>query len=518
MVKRQYFFWGAIHLACIQVGIMPSVMMAQFPNRPTYDTTTASGIRYRAELSGMASTNGNTPFWMRSNQFGTIPWQLPAGIGTVGLSGLWGNARQSRKPYIKAAIEVVGNLNQSSRLVLPEAYLAVRLGHGELYVGRQKEIHGLVDTLLTSGSIAWSGNAVPITQIRLGTRDFAPLKFTKGLIAINAFFSHGWFADTDSMHNVMLHAKAIMVRVGKPNWKVRLYGGINHFAQWGGYSKALADGPVSQFLSSNGHLPSSLKAYKSVVWPIGQPGSDDQYATIDTINQVGNHLGSIDAGLDIQLKNGSLFLYSQHLFEDNSGLTFKNFPDGLFGIRWKAGRSNDGAVVQLKQLTAELITTRNRSGTKLPYGRDDYFFHGQYLDGWTHKGAIIGTPIFTRTADLPAALLKKSTWLSRSFAYRLLPVNNNDVQSIHVGAYAVLFQRISVMLLATGSRYYEFDYSTKTYDQLSVSLELANLVMMGNANMGLKLAYDTGAIFASNLGGMLMLRKTGLLTRKSASR
>ncbi|MBN8820849.1 MULTISPECIES: capsule assembly Wzi family protein [unclassified Spirosoma] len=516
MVKRQQSLFRAIHLVCIQLVGIPS--LAQFQNRPTYDTTMTAGIRYRAELSGVVSTNGRSPFWMRSNQFGTVPWQFPAGIGTVGVTGLWGNPRQAHKPYLKAGIEVVGNLNSASRLVLPEAYVAVRLGHGELYIGRQKEIHGLVDTLLTSGSIAWSGNAVPITQIRLGTRDFAPLKFTKGLIAVNAFFSHGWFSDTDSMHNVMLHAKAVFVRVGKPTWKVRFYGGINHFAQWGGYSKALADGPVSKFLSANGYLPSSLKAYKSVVWPIGQPGSDDQFSAIDTINQIGNHLGSIDAGLDIQLKNASLFLYSQHIFEDNSGLTFKNFPDGLFGVRWKAGVSNSGAVVQLKQLTAEFITTRNRSGTKLPYGRDDYFFHGQYLDGWTHQGAIIGTPIFTRTADLPSALLKKSAWLSRSFAYRLLPVNNNDVQSVHVGAYAVLFQRVSAVLLATGSRYYEFDYSARTYDQLSMSLELTNLVLSGSVNMGLKLAYDTGAIFTGNLGGMLTIRKTGFLTQKPVNR
>ncbi|RYY16284.1 MAG: hypothetical protein EOO04_27215 [Chitinophagaceae bacterium] len=224
---------------------------AQF-NRPVKDTLKTRGVFYQAVVGGIISSSNRTPFWLRSNQFGSIPLESPSGIVSVGASGLWGNTSQNRLPYLRAGVQLVGNANRSSRLVLPEAYVAVRLGHAELYVGRRREVNGLTDTLLTSGSYAWSGNAVPITQIRLGTKDFAPLKFTKGLISVNTFYSHGWFSNTDSMQNSYLHAKALYIRIGKPSWKVRFYGGVAHYAQWGGYSKYL-----SKDFSFDGQIPVS---------------------------------------------------------------------------------------------------------------------------------------------------------------------------------------------------------------------------------------------------------------------
>ena len=499
------FYWGS-WLAIISL----SVSHGQFFNRPTYDTTSTQGIQYRVEIGGLASSKNTTPFWLQSNQFGTISRESPSGIAAVELAGLWGDARQTHRPYVKAAVEVVGNLNRASRLVLPQAYAAVRWGHGELYVGRRKEINGLTDTLLSSGSIAWSGNALPITQIRLGTRDFAPLKFTNGFIAVNAFFSHGWFANSDSMRNVKLHAKSLFIRLGKPTSTFRLYGGINHFVQWGGYTPYVnryPNLPVGS-LTKNGYIPSDWKAYKAAVLPIGQPGGDERFTTIDTLNQIGNHLGSIDFGMDAQVGQSNLYAYYQHLYEDNSDIKFQNFPDGLFGLRWKNLSKKAGQFIQIKQLTVECLTSLNRSGTDPIYGGDDYFFNAQYLGGWTNQNNVIGTPVFTRTADIPAEVRRSSNWLNRDRS-----INNNAVQTFHLGLYALLGQQIPIVLMATTNKYHEWPNTAKYYNQFYSSLEINN-ISLGRSNglkAGVKLAYDTGAIFTSNFGTMLTIRKTGII-------
>ncbi|MBO0933195.1 capsule assembly Wzi family protein [Fibrella aquatilis] len=508
------------HLSpCSLLGLLGAILLThaaafgQFYNRPVADTATAQGVRYRVALGGIAASNGTTPFWIRSNQFGTIPFNSPTGLASVGAVGIWGDPTQ-RRPYLKAGVEVVANLNGASRLVLPEAYAAIRFGHGELYVGRRKEINGLTDTLLTSGSVAWSGNALPITQIRLGTNGFAPLKMAGGLFAVNAFISHGWFANTDSMRNVKLHAKSVFLRIGKPNWKVRFYGGINHFVQWGGDSPYLPS-----FVAKEGHIASDWNAYKNVVWPVGAvSGNDGQISTIDSLNQVGNHLGSIDMGMDVQFARSNLYLYYQHIYEDGSGVKFQNFPDGLFGIRWRKDRPSSHQAVQLKQLTVEFLTSINRSGTSPIYGRDNYFFNGQYIEGWVQQKNVIGTPIFTRTNDLPNDLRYNNEWFNRKMEVTdknkpgwVLPVNNNAVQTVHLGLYALVSDRIPVVLLVTANRYYEWPNTKKYYDQLYTSLEVNNLLRLNASGLqaGVKLAFDSGRIFSSNLGGMLTIRKEG---------
>ena len=516
MTDQNYSFLRNLALGLVVWVINANTLFGQFANRPINDTVTAKGIRYRVTVGGIASTGATTPFWLRSNQFGTIPFTSPTGLVSVGTTGIWGDATQNRLPYLKAGLEIVGNLNGASRLVVPEAYAALRLGYGELYIGRRKEINGLTDTLLTSGSVAWSGNAVPITQIRLGTRGFAPLKFTKGFISINAFISHGWFANTDSMQQVKLHAKSVFLRLGKPSGRVRLYGGINHFAQWGGYSPYLPTG-----LAQNGHIASDWSAYKNVVWPVGSVKADDkQVAGIDTQNQVGNHLGSIDVAMDVNLRRSNLYFYYQHLYEDASGVKFKNFPDGLWGTRWKNRADIKDRFFQVRQLTAEWLTTLNRSGTDPVYGGDDYFYNGQYIDGWTHGGNVIGTPIFTRTVDIPSSVRSSSNWFNRGTGAvdankrdRTRPVNNSAVRTLHIGLYGLVLQKLPVVLFVTANRYYEWPDLVKTYDQLYSSIEITDLPITKSRGLkaNVKVAFDSGQIFSNNFGVMLTLRKEGFL-------
>ncbi len=476
---------------------------AQF-NRPVYDTVTTQGIRYKAELSGIASSSSRTPFWLRSNQFGTVPLESPAGIVSLGATGLWGDATQNRKPYFKASVEAVGNATRHSRFVLPEAYAAIRLGHGELYVGRRKEINGITDTLLTSGSYAWSGNAVPITQIRIGTKDYAPLKFTKDLIAVNAFFSHGWFTNTDSLQNVYLHAKALYVRIGKPSWKVRFYGGMSHYVQWGGYSPYL-----NNSLSNKGYLPSDWNAYKKALWP---SAVDDEntggFTAFDTANRSGNHLGSIDLALEVNLSKSNLLFYIQRPWEDMSGVVFGNLPDGLYGFRWKKPLTQSSGF-QIAQFTAEFMTTMNQSGPKYPKGNDDYFHNYQYIDGWTHQQRIVGTPFVTRWMDA------SPRWYNLRGPFKNFSmISNNRVQLLHLAAVGYFPSGISVRALASQSWNSGRPYSAAPLPGGAKQFSgLVEVVVPQGKWGGLEwkatLALDKGEWLTSSLAGMLTIRKSG---------
>jgi len=166
------------------------------------------------KLGGLASSAAKTPFWLRSNQYGTIPLTSPAGLMRMGGHVRFGDWSTDKKIHTQVAAEVVANLGATSRLLLPVAHIAFRYRKLELYAGRRREVFGLVDTLLSLGSYAWSGNALPLPKIQFGTNGFFNLPFTKGTIAINALYAHGWFANTDSIQGSYLHQKAVLSACG----------------------------------------------------------------------------------------------------------------------------------------------------------------------------------------------------------------------------------------------------------------------------------------------------------------
>ncbi|MCC5613152.1 capsule assembly Wzi family protein, partial [Nostoc sp. CHAB 5834] len=361
--------------------------------------------------------------------------------GTSGLiqAGTTGQFTKATHPNrgISYGIDVVGIAGKQPTVLLPQAYVSINGGWFNVWAGRKKEIIGLGDSTLTSGFYSWSGNALPITKVQVGTNGFVPLGFTKGLVSINAFFAHGWFPNTDSIQGSYLHQKAVYGRIGKPSWKVKLYGGLIHNAQWGGQSSFL--GTVT---SINGKLPSTVKDYLSVIIA-KQPKEADVYSEFDRVNQIGNHLGSVDVGAELELARWNVLGYYQHAFEDKSGLKFVNFPDGLYGIRFKRKPIGAPASFRVNQLTIECLTTMNQSGLVLGpklQGIDDCFNNFQYLNGWTNQRQIIGTPFLSPRSDV------KQEWrdLPTGPYKPSLTVINNRVQVIHVGGAGTFRSGIQV--------------------------------------------------------------------------
>ena len=226
--------------------------------------------------TGTLFSSGQTPFWLRANQYGIVPLKNP----TLRLNaGLYSDYKATDSVGHKAIVDwgyglnVVTNAGATNQFILPEAYVKGRFGAFELYVGRRKEVIGLVDTLLTSGSYIWSGNALPFPKIQVALPAFTPVPFTKGLISIMGTFSHGWFENANRLvKGSYLHQSSFYGRLGKPSWRVKLYGGANHQVMWAGYSNYLD----TTVVAANGQLPSGIKYFPAVVLGTQNPFPNDQ--------------------------------------------------------------------------------------------------------------------------------------------------------------------------------------------------------------------------------------------------
>ncbi|GAB3321655.1 capsule assembly Wzi family protein [Larkinella ripae] len=462
--------------------------------------------RIDAELGALVSSTDRTPFWLRANQFGTVPLSAPVGTVRLGLAGAvllrdTAHARRNRPWTLSYRAEAVGNVGQSSQLLLPEAYLKLAHRGIEFVAGRRREVIGLVDSTLSSGSYAWSGNALPIPKVQFGTRGFVPLG-RRGWLSINAFMAHGWYADTWYMRHSFLHQKSLLFRIGKPASAVRLYAGINHSVQWGGQSDY-----VDPKLAVNGKLPGRLADFPNVLFAIRTNGlNNDRISSFDYVNLYGNHLGSIDFGGELRFSGLNLLLYHQHVFEDVTGMFFKNLPDGLSGIRLRNNRPAASGF-QLNDVLFEFLTTLSQSGPTLYQagknwkGADNYFNNSQYREGWTYQDRVIGTPFLTRRQDVRTVYQNSSDWA----------IVNNRVQAFHAALRATVARQVDVRLKVSYSRNYGIPeiFLPGPPAQLSTWVQAGvPLRWLSGAHLTAALAVDKGQLYEDAVGGFLGLRKT----------
>ncbi len=474
-------------------------------------TTIRSGKHKQAHVEvGGFVVSGAMPFWLRANQLGVVP--LSGSTGTI-RAGFSSDYRQVNPTDSMAkpkkvdwgyGMEVVGNAGQQSQFLVPEAYLKARWGRFELYAGRRRDPIGLVDTTLTSGSYAWSGNALPIPKVQFGTLGYVPIPFTKGLISFNALYNHGWFENVNKqVINTRLHQAALYIQLGKPKWAVKFYGGINHQVVWSGYSSVLDNG-----VSNNGALPSSLKAYFYAVTAQSASSleTDPNVSYFDGTNRIGNHLGSVDIGTSITLPMGKFMLYRQNPYETGALFHLTTLADGLNGLSFRRHRPGtgwftiDGAVL-------EWLYTKNQGGSQFiendPQGRGkvNYFNNEQYIDGWQYYSRVIGTPFLTPQTEV-------NTNLPRGY-----PIANNRVSLWHIGLSGRIVRQIQWLTKLSYSQNfgtYEIPYPADI-NQFSALLQMTAPVQipaLGQVQLQTSLALDTGKLLTNSSGGYFSIRKT----------
>ena len=480
---------------------------------------TRKPVAYQTEAGSYVPAQGEIPFWQRANQYGIVPrtqggtiqpvFTLRAGlrIDYFGKPATKLDSLRATRRHVDWGwgFDLVANSTDTdsrrqATVLLPEAYAKVRYRGVELYAGRRRDIVGLVDSTLSSGSYVWSGNALPPLKVQIGTNGWQPIS---KLLAINGFYAQGWFEYDRFIKGSMLHQKALYLRLGKPNWKVWFYGGMNHQVQWGGNNETLP----GQFIR-NSQLPAGFHDYIDVVLGSslgGRQVDTTKYSPFDAGNRIGNHLGTVDLGMTIRARRFDMLLYRQSIYEDGSLFYLINIADGLHGIKIQNKRPPRSGL-RLDKVVLEYLNTYSQGGSTFvdndpsKRGRDNYFNHGQYRDGWSTHGRTIGTPFIAPATDLPGTL-------PGAFF-----TNNNRVRVYHVGLGGQLTRRVGF----TGK--FSYSQNAGTYDDPISANQFSGFVgifssvdWLGGSLLSTTLGYDKGDLYPNNLGVFVSLKKQGLI-------
>ena len=356
---------------------------------------------YKAAFEGQGVLTGrkDVPFWMRSNQYGSIPLAGATGsvIGTAmktydsSWSGLtdWGGG-----------IELRGDVGNGSRLTLIEGYLKARVSIFEIKAGRTKDFMGLVDSTLSSGAFSLSGNALGIPKVDISIPNYFTLPVFRGLFSFKGNFAHGWLGEQAVIPNNLVreantwfHQVSLYGRLGRPDWKLHLYGGVNHQVYWG-----------------------SEKSIYGKNWGLSQVQTFEYVMLGRTYKgtKVGNHLGSIDLGLDYNFGSVSLRVYRQNFYDEGALYKLANILDGLNGISIvntddadtepdyfpvQHHNSGDYEGFHWHKIVLEVFASKNQAGypwsRRTASGDENYYNNNSYPSGWSYKGLGLGNPFIT---------------------------------------------------------------------------------------------------------------------------
>jgi hypothetical protein len=396
-------------------------------------------ITLNISVNSFLSSENFQPHYARSNRHGTVKIDQNQVLFRPDIF-----LKKEILPNLEADLMLDLVLTNFTKSFLQQYYLELNY-HKKLYffIGAKEYTIGLPFENLTTGSLALSNNARPLPRISIGFPDFVEVPFTFGYLEIKGILSHGWFEKDRITESPFLHEKFAFARIGG-KLPVRLKGGITHFAQWGGER----DGIV---------LPSGLKDYLRIITARPGPATDDDEGFIwgESANALGNHLGTIEFGMEISTKWFELDVYHQTPFEDNSGtkLFWKRNGDRLMGFHFKP---NSGKIIE--SFLYEYVYTKQQThpGLNVPVpnqsnygygygGRDNYYNNYLYKSGWTYKNSIMGTPLFDTQEEVklyaPDFIDPDSRWNFN--------IANNRIIAHHLGVSGNINTNIGFRFLST---------------------------------------------------------------------
>jgi hypothetical protein len=468
-----------------------------------------SNYNFTVQTLGGYTTPGVVPFWLRSNQFGSVPLD-GASLSLIGAARKDYDLTDSRLFDWGASIEGRANIGQGTELSLIEAYGKVRLSIFELRAGRSKEIMGICDTLLTSGSFSVSGNNLGIPKIEVSVPEFSALPWFGELFAFKGNLAHGWMGqfkvrkdggnEDTLLVKTFLHQKSLYGRFGKPSWKLKLYGGFNHQVMWGHEQESF----------STDFTLSTLETYLYVL--IGKRFNNGSIQA----TRPGNHVGSLDVGIEYTFPKFKLFVYRQNFYEAGGLAHLSNIQDGLNGISIeKLPDIHDNRVWE--KITFELLYTKNQAWdlwlpeTSNRY--ENYYNHYIYINGWSYRGDQLGTPFISSKKDIRDELASA-------------PVDyyaNNRLLAFNLGCQGRV-KEIEYILKASWSKNFGTYVTTDeeqspiisnpllygifgVQEQFSTYLAL-NRYLRNHYSVGLIGAFDTGDLLYNSFGAFLTVSKS----------
>ena len=468
-----------------------------------------SNIHYSVDLYGGYISDNHIPFWLRSNQFGSIP------IDNASLSFVGRMSKDFDKSSKKlfdwgASFEGRANIGDKSNFIFIEGYGKLKLSIFELRAGRSKEITGLCDTTLSSGAFAVSGNALGIPKIQISIPEFYSIPIFGKLFAFKGNFAHGWIGeatvhmlnDTIAPLKTYFHQKTFYGRLGKPEWKWKLYGGFSHQVFFGS---------ESDYYGRNYTL-TSFERYWYVI--SGKPYGNNVIPT----SKIGNHLGSIDFGFEYNFKNARLFGYHQFVYDIGALGHLANVRDGLSGLSLANTQSSGKRSLKWKKILLEFLYTKNQAGELwspyTPSGDENYYNSDVYVKGWWYAGNGLGNPLIN-TRDWAREGL-----VADPHDYFI----NNRIIALHLGFEGSVKNWNFILKTSYSMNYGTFGTSevghtlgkdrtlpkygifTET-KQLSSYVE-TNMDLKKNLKLGIVGAFDVGKLYYNSFGFLLRMSKS----------
>ncbi len=431
----------------------------------------------QVENSFIFSIDEDIPHWLSAQKWGTVNNEQVQNVFDVSASG---DQTITKYQDLEYGINAFANLSADSYACLNELFLQYNVAGFSLLAGKRKEVIGDVYTPLSSGSMVMSGNATPIPKISAGIFDYMSVPFTRDYLQIKGRISHGWFQGDRHTEDLLLHEKSLYGKANLP-YNISPYFGLIHEAMWGGVTESGIESEVT--------WPNFWRIF------VAESGGEDATAS-SQINRLGNHLGIWDMGIYFTFDTTEVHTYYQHYFEDRSGLEdFKNGTDGLWGLAF-----DNLPLPFLTNFLYEYLKTTSQSGDahdvdgEVLGGRDSYYHHGQYANGWTHLDHVLGSSFFTTVGEDEE-----------------LRIANNRMKIHHLGLSGAITERIGYKMLLSYARYYPAYASVSLYDEEEymlhsyLELEYNGLFGQDGLSTAAGLAYDAGSLDDS-FGGNLSVK------------
>jgi hypothetical protein len=482
------------------------------------------GFKAEVEVQAIGTTNKVVPFWMRSNQYGSVPLNGASGSLLGRISKDYENSEDNKKLFDWGfGFEGRANGGKGSDLTLIEGYLKGRLGVFQLKAGRSKDVMGLNgDTALSSGNFAVSGNALGIPKIELSIPDYYRIPLFDGLFSFKGNVVHGWLGKNKILNSInnsdgsivykieniypktYFHQKSLYLRLGKEQWRLNLYGGFNHQVFWGNEDKIYQGNFKLSSLETFVHV-----ALGKTYGALGVPSS-----------KIGNQLGSIDVGAEYRFDKFNISIYRQNFYDVGALSKLANIADGLNGIAITNTQFNSqiNSVFKWNKLILEVFYSKNQAGypwsKPTKSGDEDYYNNFFYKNGWSYNGVGLGNPLITSRVDA------KGGQQSIDNDYFI----NNRVMAIHGGIEGSIQKWVFIGKLTYSRNFGTFGTSIygnstgtirnpqtdnifKKVDQLSFYIEALKEVK-DNLNFGISVATDQGELLNNSFGINMKLVKS----------
>lgn len=448
---------------------------------------------YTVELQAVASSGQYAPTWIQNLEDGHVSGSAYSGSLSA---GIYKPATCSTRWYdYDFGIELAGRVQKPiENSVSPTmqtygtGYFRHLYAHARLYifditVGIKPQRVLTQDTLLSSGSLLFSGNSQPLPRVTIGIEQWRPIPGCYGYAEIKGGLTHAWMADNVYVKRSFLHHKWIGLRLGG-RLPVNISYEFHHAAQWGGSSP------------DYGNLGNDWEAYRNVF--LARSGGT-MYN--DQANAQGNHVGSQQLMLTGKGRGWEVSAYWQNFLEDNMALLGKglNLADGLWGVSMKQTR-----WPFIQGVTYELLNTTDQSGPwhdrdGLCYaGNDCYYQNHIYQNGWNYFYRSMGTPFIT-----------SPLYNSDGTVHTL----NSRVRVHHAGIRGDIYG-YRYRIMASYARNYGNDNKVRKpfSENTALMLEVQKRIeQAGGLEIGLRLAADIGNQWGNQWGALLTLRKQGLI-------